>query len=158
VQFPLFDEGALAASSISVARRGVDSRRETRRASRADDLPESARDEVSCCARSSRVRWRRRREPCSRLVEEREPDRSRDRERAARRVIAARSCRSCAVPRCKNVGIQALLDAVVEYLPSPLDLPPVRGRDRDRGRLDERAPRGAFVTRSRSSCRPRTAI
>ena len=29
----------------------------------------------------------------------------------------------------KNRGVQALLDAVVAYLPSPLDLPPVRGTD-----------------------------
>ena len=27
----------------------------------------------------------------------------------------------------KNKGIQPLLDAVVDYLPSPLDIPPVRG-------------------------------
>jgi elongation factor G len=29
----------------------------------------------------------------------------------------------------KNKGIQPLLDAVVDYLPSPLDIPPVRGKD-----------------------------
>ena len=32
----------------------------------------------------------------------------------------------------KNVGVQALLDAVVEYMPSPLDVPPIEGED-DRG-------------------------
>ncbi len=39
----------------------------------------------------------------------------------------------------KNKGIQPLLDAVVEYLPSPMDIPPVHGLDR-KGEVVERAP------------------
>ncbi len=31
----------------------------------------------------------------------------------------------------KNKGVQALLDCVVDYLPSPLDIPPVKGHDPD---------------------------
>ncbi len=33
----------------------------------------------------------------------------------------------------KNMGIQLLLDAVVDYLPSPLDVPPVDGTDTKTG-------------------------
>jgi elongation factor G len=31
----------------------------------------------------------------------------------------------------KNKGVQAMLDGVIEYLPSPVDIPPVGGRDED---------------------------
>ena len=33
----------------------------------------------------------------------------------------------------RNKGVQPLLDAVIDYLPSPLDVPPIRGTDTDRG-------------------------
>lgn len=39
----------------------------------------------------------------------------------------------------KNKGVQALLDAVIEYLPSPTDIPPIKGED-DRGNEAFRKP------------------
>jgi elongation factor G len=39
----------------------------------------------------------------------------------------------------RNKGVQPLLDAVVDYLPSPLDLPPVIGKNGDK--VEERWPR-----------------
>jgi elongation factor G len=40
----------------------------------------------------------------------------------------------------KNKGVQPLLDAVVDFLPSPLDLPPVVGENPQTGELEERKP------------------
>ena len=39
----------------------------------------------------------------------------------------------------KNKGVQAMLDAVIEYMPSPIDIPPVKG-SKENGNADERKP------------------
>jgi elongation factor G len=41
----------------------------------------------------------------------------------------------------RNKGVQPLLDAVVEYLPSPLDIPPVKGTHPDTQAADQRPAR-----------------
>ncbi|HEX7772937.1 MAG TPA: elongation factor G, partial [Pyrinomonadaceae bacterium] len=40
----------------------------------------------------------------------------------------------------KNKGVQTLLDAVVDYLPSPLDIPPVEGVNPKTGQVEARPP------------------
>ena len=40
----------------------------------------------------------------------------------------------------KNKGVQALLDAVIDYLPSPLDIPPVQGVNPETKEVEERKP------------------
>ena len=40
----------------------------------------------------------------------------------------------------KNKGVQALLDSVVDYLPSPVDLPPIKGVHPSTGHTEERHP------------------
>ena len=39
----------------------------------------------------------------------------------------------------KNKGVQRMLDAVIELLPSPVDIPPVRGHDDDDAEVERRA-------------------
>ncbi|RPJ21167.1 MAG: elongation factor G [Chloroflexi bacterium] len=41
----------------------------------------------------------------------------------------------------KNKGVQVLLDAVIDYLPSPVDVPPLRGIDVDREEMIELPPK-----------------
>ena len=39
----------------------------------------------------------------------------------------------------KNKGVQAMLDAVIEYMPSPIDIPPVGGTDEAENRVERKA-------------------
>ena len=42
----------------------------------------------------------------------------------------------------KNKGVQRMLDAVIEFLPSPIDIPPVTGTDEDENEVSRRADDG----------------
>ncbi len=57
-----------------------------------------------------------------------------------RETVAARLVPVVCGSGFKNKGIQQLLDAVVDYLPSPLDVPPIRGRHPDTGLEEMRTP------------------
>ena len=51
-------------------------------------------------------------------------------------VLRKATCDCTAVPVCcctayRNKGVQKLLDAIIEYMPSPLDIPPIKGVDMD---------------------------
>jgi elongation factor G len=81
------------------------------------------------------------------LLEEREVARE-DLLRALRvRVLARQVVPVLCGAALRDIGVQPLLDAVVDFLPSPLDLPPVRGLDPRSGETLERAadPEGPFA-------------
>ena len=51
-------------------------------------------------------------------------------------VLRKATCECTAVPVCcgtayRNKGVQKLLDAIIEFMPSPLDIPPINGVDMD---------------------------
>jgi elongation factor G len=66
------------------------------------------------------------------------------RERALRNEICLVTCGSA----FKNKGVQAVLDAVVEYMPSPLEVPPVKGHTES----------GEEITRAASDTEPFSAL
>ncbi len=52
------------------------------------------------------------------------------------------TCECRAIPVCcgsayKNKGVQKLLDAIIEYMPSPLDIPPIKGVDMDGNEVEK---------------------
>ena len=53
-----------------------------------------------------------------------------------KKVLRKATCECTAVPVCcgsayRNKGVQKLLDAVLEYMPAPTDIPPIKGVDLD---------------------------
>src|SRR5579864_8541820 len=66
------------------------------------------------------------------------------RERAIKNEICLVTCGSA----FKNKGVQAVLDAIVEYMPSPVDVPPVKGQ----------SERGEPLTRKADDAEPFSAL
>ena len=53
-----------------------------------------------------------------------------------KKVLRKATCECTAIPVCcgsayRNKGVQKLLDAIVEYMPAPTDIPPIKGTDLD---------------------------
>ena len=53
-----------------------------------------------------------------------------------KKALRKATCECTAVPVCcgsayRNKGVQKLLDAILEYMPAPTDIPPIEGVDED---------------------------
>ena len=86
----------------------------------------------------------------------RDPGRARSRRRSARRRSSIKLTPVFCGSAFKNKGVQPLLDAVLDYLPSPLDVPPVEGVVEPQGRGRRRASRRARPTTTSRSRRSRS--
>jgi elongation factor G len=107
-----------------------------------EDLPPQARDEVGVLrAELLDVLSEEDEALLGALVEGREPDAAVLASAMRARVIEGGIVPVLCGVALANVGIQPLLDAACEWLPSPLDLPPVRGVDPESGEAIERAPK-----------------
>ena len=56
-----------------------------------------------------------------------------------KQTIACKMCPVCCGSSYKNKGVQPLLDAVVAYMPAPIDVPAIKGINPDTGDADSRA-------------------
>ncbi|MCR5791227.1 MAG: elongation factor G [Lachnospiraceae bacterium] len=78
------------------------------------------------------------------------------------------TCECKAVPVCcgsayRNKGVQKLLDAILEYMPSPVDIPPIKGIDPlvmedSKASSDDELPEGAEIVRHSSDSEPFSAL
>src|SRR5699024_10932297 len=58
-----------------------------------------------------------------------------------KKVLRKATCECTAVPVCcgsayRNKGVQKLLDAIIEYVPSPIEIPPIKGVDMDGNEIE----------------------
>ncbi len=91
------------------------------------DVPEAARDEVGVLRSDLLDRLADvDDELMAVLLEDQEPGVEELRASLRAAVLARRLVPALCGAALRNVGVQLLLDAVVDYLPSPLDVPPVR--------------------------------
>ena len=59
-------------------------------------------------------------------------------------VLRKATCECAAIPVCcgsayRNKGVQKLLDAIIEYMPSPLDVPAIKGVDLDGNEVERKS-------------------
>ena len=143
VQYPLHEEGRVTGIVDLISGRTWDFRGAQRElASRELELPGSARDEVGVLrAELFEALAEEDEELTGILLDNQTPAAEKCVRALRKRVLAGTLVPVLCGVALDNVGIQPLLDAVVDYLPSPLDKPPIEGRDPENGERLIRGPR-----------------
>jgi len=141
VQYPLTEEGRLTGIVDLISGRTWDFRGGQRElASKELELPSSGRDEVGVLrAELFEALAEEDEELTGLLLEGQVPPAERCVRALRKRVLAGSLVPVLCGVALDNAGIQPLLDAVIDYLPSPLDKPPIEGLDPENG---ERLIRG----------------
>ena len=135
VQYPLLEQGRLAGLVDLVTARTFDFRAGARESQALElELPADARDEVGVLrAELFEALAEEDEELTGILLDGRVPPAELCVRALRKRVLAGSLVPVLCGVALENAGIQPLLDAVVDYLPSPLDKPPVEGRDPESG-------------------------
>ena len=152
IQLPIGAESHLQGHRRSRphGRRGLGRRRSRRAISRHRDSAPTWKSRRANTAKS----WSRRRSnstttAMAAYLDGKEPDEATLKRLIRKAVITGAFFPVLAGSAFKNKGVQPLLDAVVDYLPSPLDVPPIKGID-PKGNEVVRRP----MTTSRCRCLP----
>lgn len=142
IQLPVYEDGTLV-RIVDLVRRAVWDFSASKERLQASDqpVPAAVEDDVEVLRAELLDRLAEEDEELLQAVlEEREPDPARVIAALRARVIARSLVPVLCGAALRDVGIQPLLDAVVDYLPSPLDVPAVLGRHPLEGqRLERRA-------------------
>jgi elongation factor G len=143
VQYPLTHSGRLTGIVDLVSGRTWDYRGAQReRVSQELELPSSGRDEVGVLrAELFEALAEEDEELTGILLDGRIPPPEKCVRALRKRVIAGTLVPLLCGVALDNAGIEGLLDAVVDYLPSPLDKPPIEGLDPENGERLIRGPR-----------------
>ena len=139
VSYPLYEEGQVVGVVDLLRRQAL--RFDSTGAAVESDLPEGLRDEIEVL-RAELVDFLAEEDEAlmEAVLEEREPSLE-DLSAAMRiRVLAGELVPVLCGSALKGIGVPPLLDAIVAWLPSPLDRPPVTGFDQDGVPVDARGP------------------
>jgi elongation factor G len=145
IQLPIGSEGDFRGIVDLVANRAVVYKDELGREQEVVDIPEEMADEAAAAREHLLEEVSHYDDEVLELIlEEKEVPEERLKQAIRKATLAIKLTPVLAGSSFKNKGVQPLLDAVIDYLPSPLEVPPVEGvepvKGEDEGRPASRRP------------------